>query len=203
MATLILNTDAPTITGPMQGTWTYADWERLPADGNRYEVIGGVLYMTTAPSNFHQWILQSLVRYLGIPAMDQGLAYCFPAPIGVLMPGCDPVQPDYVVIRRENAGIIRERRIRGVPDLLIEILSPPNRAFDEATKLAAYATAGVPEYAIIDPAAQTVAVYQQATTGSYGAPTVYAATETAYFACLPGVGVPVGALFAGAPDTTL
>src|SRR5689334_7433198 len=47
--------------------WNYTRWKRLPDDGNRYEVIDGVLYMTTAPSNFHQWIVRRLDRFVGIP----------------------------------------------------------------------------------------------------------------------------------------
>jgi hypothetical protein len=35
-------------------SWNRARWERLPADGNRYEVIDGILYLTTTPSFFHQ-----------------------------------------------------------------------------------------------------------------------------------------------------
>lgn len=42
-------------------TWNYTRWEQLPEDGNRYEVIDGVLYRTTAPSNFHQWIVRQIV----------------------------------------------------------------------------------------------------------------------------------------------
>ena len=102
MTSLVISTDAPVVAGPPQGHWTYADWETLPYDGNRYEIIDGVLYMTTAPSNFHQWIVKRLERYIGIPAEDQGLAYAFPAPIGLLMPGCDPVQPDYLVILKSK-----------------------------------------------------------------------------------------------------
>ena len=41
--------------------WNRERWELLPNDGNRYEVIDGVLYMATAPSNFHQWILRQNV----------------------------------------------------------------------------------------------------------------------------------------------
>src|SRR6478672_1540958 len=41
-----------------EADWDRARWETLPDDGNRYEVIDGVLYMTTAPSNFHQWIIR-------------------------------------------------------------------------------------------------------------------------------------------------
>jgi hypothetical protein len=44
----------------IDATWNYTRWERLPDDGNRYEVIDGVLYITTAPSSFHQWIVQQL-----------------------------------------------------------------------------------------------------------------------------------------------
>ena len=53
MTALVLPTDAPAVPGPPQGQWTYVDWETLPDDGNRYEIIDGVLYMTTAPSSFH------------------------------------------------------------------------------------------------------------------------------------------------------
>ena len=131
MTSLSIPTEAPAVAGPSQGQWTYADWERLPDDGNRYEVIAGVLYMMTAPGSFHQWIVKRLERYIGIPAEDQGLVFGFPGPVGVLMPGSDPVQPDYVVVLATNAAILRERRIIGVPDLLIEVLSPSNAAYDE------------------------------------------------------------------------
>ena len=38
------------IMGPPQGQWTYADWENLPDDDNRYEIIDGVLYRSDLPS---------------------------------------------------------------------------------------------------------------------------------------------------------
>lgn len=44
--------------------WNRTRWERLSADGKRYEVIDGVLYVTTAPSSFHQWILKQLYQAL-------------------------------------------------------------------------------------------------------------------------------------------
>jgi Uma2 family endonuclease len=203
MSTLVLLTDAPVIAGPPQGRWAYADWEALPDDGNRYEVIDGVLYMSTARSYFHQYIILQLVRYVGIPVEDQRLARVAFAPIGVIMPGCDPVQPDFVVVLTRNAAIIRDRRIFGVPDLLVEILSPSNRAYDEEVKLTAYARAGLPEYAIVDPAARTLRRYALEEPGRYAAPDLYHAGDTVQFACLPAISVPVGDLFAGAQDTTL
>lgn len=201
MPTLVIPTDAPSVPGPLQGQWTYADWERLPDDGNRYEIIDGVLYMGTAPSSFHQWIIQGLQEFIGIPVRRQGLGYAFAAPIGVLMPGCDPVQPDFVVVLQSNAAIIRERRIMGIPDVIVEVLSPGNADYDKDVKLRAYAAAGVPEYAIIDPRARIV--NQLDVPGRYNAPAVFGETTSMIFICLPTLSIPIAELFAGAPDTTL
>ena len=185
--------------------WDYAQWEELPADGNRYEVIDGVLYMTTAPSNFHQWIIMQLVRFVGLPAQDAGLAYQFFAPIGVLMPGCDPVQPDFLLIRQDNAAIIADRRIRGVPDLIVEVLSPSNAEQDTQIKRAAYARAGLAEYWIVRPATRDLLVCWQPDDelGDFAQTTLLGADATLTSPTLQGVTVAVAALFAGAPDTTL
>jgi Uma2 family endonuclease len=203
MRTLVVSTDAPTVPGPPQGHWRYADWELLPDDENVYEIIDGVLYMTTAPRTFHQWIQQRLYRYIGIPAEDGSLGYAFTAPVGLLMPGCDPVQPDFVFVRQANAGIIANGRIRGVPDLIIEILSPNNVVYDTQVKLVAYAMAGVPEYAIVDPRSRSLDLYRLHSPGRYDGPMSFGEADSLSFACLPSVTLQVVNLFAGAPDTTL
>jgi Uma2 family endonuclease len=203
MTTLVILTEAPAVPGPPQGRWTYADWESLPDDGNRYEIIDGMVYMTTAPSSFHQWITGRLWRYVGLPAEDQGLGFAYNAPVGLIMPHCDPVQPDFVVVLREHASIIHDRRIWGVPDLIVEILSPGNTAYDEEIKRNSYDRAGVPECAIVDPRNHTLTHYVRDSSGRYGTPRVYEAAETMSFDCLPTAAFHVGALFDGAPDTTL
>ena len=186
----------------LEANWNYARWATLPADGNRYEVIDGVLYMTTAPSFFHQWIVQQLARYVGLPAYEAGLAIFAFAPVGLLMPGCDPVQPDFVLVRTDRAAIIHNRRIHGVPDLIAEVLSPGNAALDEEDKLEAYANAEVPEYVIIDPRKRTLQHYRLEAPGCYAAPVVFNENDTVTFDCLPTIALVVESLFAGAPDTT-
>lgn len=37
------------VPGPYQGTWTYDAYAALPDDGQRYEIVQGVLVMTPAP----------------------------------------------------------------------------------------------------------------------------------------------------------
>jgi Uma2 family endonuclease len=141
---------------------------------------------------------------VGVPLEDQALAYVFTAPIGVLMPGCDPVQPDFVVVLTMNAAIIRDRRIRGVPDLIAEVLSPGNAEQDTKTKRAAYAQAGVPEYWIVRPDTREVLRCSQpdAVLGDYAQTALLGSTTELVAATLP-IRVAVADLFAGAPDTTL
>jgi len=203
MATFVVPTDAPRVAGPPLGHWTLADWESLPDDGNIYEIIQGVLYMSTAPSPLHQWISQQFYDQVGYPAKQRGLGRCFYAPIGVIMPGCDPVQPDLVFIKAEHTNIIRAKRIEGIPDLIVEILSPGNRSYDEEVKLSAYANAGVPEYAIIDPSARTLRLFALRSPGEYGPPNEFGAGQSMRFGCLPDIPLEIGKLFEGAPDTTL
>lgn len=204
MKTLVILGEMTTaVEGPPQGSWTYADWETLGADDdNRYEIIDGFLYMTTAPKNFHQWIISRLMREVGFPAEDQG-HYWFVAPIGVIMPGASPVQPDFLLILKENVGIIHDGRIRGVPDLIVEVLSPGSKDYDEGVKLQAYASAGVPEYAVIDPPARTLRLYTLDETFTYQNAQEFSGNDDVSFACLPSVQFHLNVLFEGAPDTTV
>src|SRR5437764_15463997 len=86
--------------------WCYDKWEFLPDDGNLYEVIDGVLYMSTAPSFRHVTSVIRLIQLVGTPLEARGLVRIGAAPVGVLMTGADPVQPDFLLIRSERAGII-------------------------------------------------------------------------------------------------
>lgn len=188
----------------LDATWTYARWKRLPDDGFRYEVIDGVLYRTPVPSSFHQWIVQQLFLALHAEITRPGLGLVFVAPIGVMMPGCDPVQPDLVVVRADDRGILVDRRIRGVPTLLIEVLSPASAESDTEIKRRAYARAGVPEYWIVYPADRDVLLYAQpdASLGDYTHVVRVPPEATLESLSLP-VQVAIAELFLGAPDTTI
>lgn len=120
------------------------------------------------------------------------------------MPGCDPVQPDLVVVRREDCGIIHDRRIYGVPALLVEVLSPSNAEVDTDIKRRAYARSGVPEYWIVRPALRDVVVLSEpdADLGDYIASVHVPSGSVLRAATLP-IQTSVARWFEGAPDTTL
>lgn len=185
-------------------TWDRARWERLAPDGNRYEVIRGVLYMATAPSFFHQWIVRQLVLALHTQVDRAGAGTTIMAPIGVFMPGCDPVQPDVLLVQAADTGFIREGRIEGVPALIAEVQSPGNPGYDGRVKREAYARAGVPEYWIVRPRTRDVLVCSRPDQelGDYAQTQLVAADDELIAATLP-VRLRPGDLFAGAPDTSL
>ncbi len=78
------------------------------------------------------------------------------APVDVELAPDTVVQPDIVVVLDANLSRITPSRIIGAPDLVIEILSPGTAGYDRREKQDAYARAGVGEYWIVDPGAQTV-----------------------------------------------
>lgn len=140
--------------------WTAADWERLPHDsGYRFEIIHGVLYMSTAPSPFHQWVSRLAQRVFFEQIDDRGLGITLTSPIGLFMPGSQPVQPDLLVLAPEAGVLIREGRLETIPLLVVEILSPSNPEHDLVTKLELYASAGVPEYWVFRPSERDVLVH--------------------------------------------
>lgn len=150
--------------------WTAEDWERLPHDdGKRYEIIDGVLYVSTAPSARHQRILRVVFIELHEQVDTRGVGMTLWSPIGVFMPGGAPVQPDIFVVRTADLGIIDERRVTGVPALIVEVLSPSNAEHDLVTKRALYARAGAPEYWVFRPDERDVLVHSEPepATGQY------------------------------------
>lgn len=101
-------------------------------------------------------ILSALIAFVE----KHNLGKVFPAPIDVnMLELATPVQPDLLFISRENVGIIKERLIDGVPDLIVEVLLPSNPWHDRHTKFELYAQAGVTEYWMVDVEQRIVEVY--------------------------------------------
>jgi Uma2 family endonuclease len=148
-------------TQPAVREWTYAEFARLPDDGNRYEVIAGELYVTPAPNSLHQQIGVRLVLALGGFVARHGLGVVYTAPYDVIFGEGDYVQPDVIYVRRERVNdVIRDHGAVGPPHLVVEILSGSTEQRDRGLKRERYAQYGVPEYWIIDPGAKHVEVYR-------------------------------------------
>ena len=140
---------------------TWEDVLRMPDDGNRYEFIGGRLYMTPAPVIRHHDVSHRLEAALRRVLERTGHGRVFDAPVLVEFPGTgDRVQPDILFVSRERRGIVGEKQVTGAPDLVVEILSPSTAHRDRGVKLDLYARCGVREYWIVDPEDDVVDVWR-------------------------------------------
>ena len=148
---------------PSPGKWTYADYCKLPDDGRRYEVIRGFLYVSPAPSLPHQRALGRLFVKLHLFVLAGGLGEVLFAPVDVLLPReiAAPVQPDLMFFRTGNQPGAEAMNFKGVPDLVVEILSPSTRRLDKVLKLDAYERCGVQTYWIFDRVRKGVQPYER------------------------------------------
>ncbi len=137
-------------TQPAVRRWTYEEFARLPNDGNRYEVIGGELFVSASPRPIHQEITGRLSDLLRPFVRQHRLGRALPGPIDVLFAEGDYLAPDFVFVRHDRLGIITDRGVEEAPDLVIEIVSTGTMSRDRGIKRQRYALFGVAEYWVID-----------------------------------------------------
>jgi Uma2 family endonuclease len=136
--------------------WTYADYCRIPPDRKRHEIVDGSHFVNPAPDPYHQVVSGHLHYELMRLVEKAGLGEVLSAPIDVHLAPGTVVQPDLLVLRNRTRRIVGEKKLTGVPDLLVEILSPSNRRYDTHIKRDRYERAGVREYWLVDPEAHTI-----------------------------------------------
>lgn len=155
---------------------TYDDYALIPDDGMRHEIIDGRHFMNPAPSTRHQTVSRRIQFQLYEQIELKKLGQVFNAPIDLQLSESDVVQPDIVVVLNENR-IITTTRIRGVPELVIEILSPSNRKYDLELKKQLYERHGIPEYWVVDPENDFVEQNLLGPNAKYSAETLVEAVE--------------------------
>jgi Uma2 family endonuclease len=182
---------------PAQGEWTYEDYQRLPDDGCRYEIIGGVLYVTPAPGFNHQYTAGEIFVALRMYVRERQLGVVISAPFEVHLPDiARPVQPDVLFIAAERVPGSGAAYFSGAPDLVVEVLSPSTVRTDRLIKFSAYERAGVREYWLADPRTRSVEVYALSDDGTYDMAGQYTPGETVASTVLSDLALPVDDLFA-------
>ena len=123
-------------------------------DRQDYEVINGQVYMMARPSINHSQI-QSNIHSIFRSYLRGKRCRAFEE-VDVFL-GEDNVVPDVTIVC--NPDIIEDKSIHGVPDLIVEILSPSTGQRDKIDKKELYEKFGVKEYWIVDPLNKSVEVY--------------------------------------------
>ena len=144
---------------------TYEDLLRFPDDGLRHELIDGEHVVTPSPAIRHQRLSIRLSSALYTFVVSRRLGEILEAPVDVVFSTHDVVEPDILFISADRRGIVREDRVDGAPDLLVEILSPSTRRTDEVRKRHLYDRFGVREYWVVDPEADAVKCHRRSDDG--------------------------------------
>ena len=138
--------------------WTYEDYLRSTQEG-RYELINGRLERMPAPGFIHQEVSGRIWLVMRMFAERHGLGKVLYAPFDVILGERVVVQPDIVFISKENLKNIKEGRLFGPPDLVVEVVSPNTVRRDTFVKKELYAKAGVKEYWIVYPEERAIEVW--------------------------------------------
>ena len=133
-------------------------FEILP-EGLLCQVIENTLYMSPTPDYYHQNLSGELYFAIMTIIKQTDLGNCITAPMDVFLNENNAFQPDILFIAKNNLGIIKDGKIRGTPDLIVEILSPGSIRHDTVTKRNVYEKCGVKEYFIVDPKNKEVITY--------------------------------------------
>ena len=138
---------------------TYRDYEALPADGRRYELHDGEVFVTAAPGLPHQRLVGRLFILLQKHVETRGLGEVFVSPVDCILSDTTIVQPDVVYLEYGRSSLASARGIEGAPTLAVETLSASTARLDRGSKLQLYARHRVPYYWIVDPEARSVEAY--------------------------------------------
>ncbi|MBF0567406.1 MAG: Uma2 family endonuclease [Nitrospirae bacterium] len=115
------------------------------------EIINGEEVVSPSPFSKHQIISQRILWAVLSHVKKNDLGNVLYSPLDVILEeGLNRLQPDILFIRKNNTAIIQDW-IRGVPDMVCEIVSQGSFRWDTNIKKDIYEKYGVPEYWVIIP----------------------------------------------------
>ncbi len=138
----------------------FREMELDETDAYLYELIDGEIMKRNYPGLKHQQTLVRLLVQFNSFISERNLGRVLPAPFGVILNEFNDVQPDLIFVSENQKAIVQEDGIHGVPELLVEIISPTSVTRDRVRKKAVYERLGVAEYWLVDPQNQSIEVYE-------------------------------------------
>jgi Uma2 family endonuclease len=136
----------------------------MPSDGNRYELVEGVLNMMSPAGFRHGRITARINKLLAIHVDDNDLGATFAAETGCRLAR----NPD--TVRAADAAFVAHEKLHELqddsgflpfaPDLAVEVVSPNDTFADVEKKAFTWLEAGTRLVLLVDPASETVHAYR-------------------------------------------
>ncbi len=129
-------------------TYTVDMVRAFPDDGQRYELVEGILLVTPAPASDHQIVIARILAALHVYLGDHGPAYVV-SPGEIEIAPTLHLEPDVLVFPSTFRPGTQWTDINGWW-LAVEVLSPSSKHYDRDYKLETYLHLGVTEAWIVD-----------------------------------------------------
>lgn len=136
---------------------TVEQFYRLVPDGQKADLIDGVIYMASPDSRrsnelagFVEFLLRGYSEARGVGGQVFVNRFAFE------LSELRAPEPDVAYVRPERVHLIGETGMKGGPDVAAEVVSRESRARDYGEKKQLYQEAAVSEYWILDPLQQRV-----------------------------------------------
>lgn len=134
---------------PAQDTyWTLEMARALPEDGNRYEVLDGVLLVSPAPTRRHQRAVALLYELVAPHTRRYEIGETLMSPADIELSDTRMLQPDLFVIPADAGTASWKDATRLL--LTAEVISPSTARRDRMEKRTAYQDKEIPEYWVVD-----------------------------------------------------
>lgn len=139
--------------------YTVEDLEHFPNDGNRYELLDGVLLVTPAPGARHEIVVARITNILMNAVQTSGDAFVFGRG-AVSFPPRTQLEPDILVV---PARLPSTDKWQDVSEqwLAVEVFSRASRIYDREFKRDAYLNLGVREVWLVDRHERSVEVSRE------------------------------------------
>lgn len=174
---------------------TTDEYLNLPEENRTMHLIHGFLVRDPGASVSHQELVGRLYLLLHGTVREGDAGFVYLAPVDVILDVDTVLQPDLLVISKERREIIGDR-VRGAPDLVIEIASPTTQERDLTTKRLLYARYGVAEYWFVSGYDRVLIQFWQPEGDRYGRRAIHKAPTTVKSIRFPSLLVELGGLFA-------
>lgn len=147
-------------------TMTYDEFMEWADEDTLAEWVDGSVVMTSPASARHQNLVVFLQNILAPFAAIHDLGSIMIAPFQMKLEHSGR-EPDVLFLAKVHHDRLRETRIEGPADLVIEIVSPESRVRDRGEKFYEYSAGGVPEYWLLDYEFEQAEFFQLDAQGRY------------------------------------
>ncbi|MEZ4963243.1 MAG: Uma2 family endonuclease [Saprospiraceae bacterium] len=146
---------------------TYQEYREMEFDEDdnfQYELLNGVLMRKASPTIQHQRTAGNIYFRMRLYVEEKKLGEVFSAPLDVVLNEHNAPQPDVFFVGKDKKYILDEEEqvVIGIPDIIVEVLSPGSVKKDRITKKKIYERCKVPEFWVVDPSYRNVEIYKLA-----------------------------------------